>query len=109
VKASWAPTFSCPPASSIAQRVLEHLDAELSNNDDAEWSVMARNVAVVAVVRNEDGAHKTIADMFVDYRISTRSPNRSPRQPRSPPAMRLTSQAFCGVRGIRPASDIKFP
>jgi multimeric flavodoxin WrbA len=50
--------------SSIAQRVLERLDAELSNTDDAERPVMVGKVAVVAVVGNEDGAHKVIADCF---------------------------------------------
>jgi len=49
---------------SIAQRVLERLDAELSNTDEAGRPVMAGKVAVVAVVGNEDGAHKVIADMF---------------------------------------------
>jgi multimeric flavodoxin WrbA len=50
--------------SSIAQRVLERLDAELSNTDDAARPVMVGKVAIVAVVGNEDGAHKIIADMF---------------------------------------------
>jgi multimeric flavodoxin WrbA len=50
--------------SSIAQRVLERLDAELSNNDDAGRPVLAGKVAVVSVVGNEDGAHKVIADLF---------------------------------------------
>jgi multimeric flavodoxin WrbA len=50
--------------SSIAQRVLERLDAELSNTDDDGRPVMAGKVAIVAVVGNEDGAHKIIADMF---------------------------------------------
>jgi multimeric flavodoxin WrbA len=50
--------------SSIAQRVLERLDAELSNTDDAGRPVMLGKVAIVAVVGNEDGAHKIIADMF---------------------------------------------
>jgi multimeric flavodoxin WrbA len=50
--------------SSIAQRVLERLDAELSNTDDAERPVMVGKVALVAVVGNEDGAHKVIADCF---------------------------------------------
>lgn len=49
---------------SIAQRVLERLDAELSNTDDDGRPVMAGKVAIVAVVGNEDGAHKVIADMF---------------------------------------------
>ena len=50
--------------SSVAQRVLERLDAELSNTDDAERPVMVGKVAVVAVVGNEDGAHKIVADCF---------------------------------------------
>ncbi|OBG86656.1 flavodoxin [Mycobacterium sp. E802] len=50
--------------SSIAQRVLERLDAELSNTDDAGRPVLAGKVALVAVVGNEDGAHKTVADLF---------------------------------------------
>jgi multimeric flavodoxin WrbA len=50
--------------SSIAQRVLERLDAELSNTDDDGRPVMVGKVAIVAVVGNEDGAHKIIADMF---------------------------------------------
>ncbi|MGV0741537.1 flavodoxin family protein [Mycolicibacterium sp. XJ870] len=50
--------------SSIAQRVLERLDAELSNTDKAGRPVLAGKVAVVSVVGNEDGAHKTVADLF---------------------------------------------
>lgn len=50
--------------SSITQRVLERLDAELSNKDDAGRPALAGKVALVAVVGNEDGAHKTIADVF---------------------------------------------
>jgi multimeric flavodoxin WrbA len=50
--------------SSIAQRVLERLDAELSNTDDQSRPVMVNKVALVAVVGNEDGAHKIVADMF---------------------------------------------
>ena len=49
---------------SIAQRVLERLDAELSDTDDAGRPVMVGTVALVAVVGNEDGAHKAVADMF---------------------------------------------
>ncbi|WP_209323676.1 flavodoxin family protein [Brevibacterium renqingii] len=48
--------------SSVAQRVLERLDAELSNTDDRGRPVMFGKIAVVAVVGNEDGAHKIIAD-----------------------------------------------
>ena len=50
--------------SSIAQRVLERLDAELSNKDDAGRPALTGKVAVVSVVGNEDGAHKAIADLF---------------------------------------------
>jgi multimeric flavodoxin WrbA len=50
--------------SSIAQRVLERLDAELSNKDDEGRPVLAGKVAIVSVVGNEDGAHKTVADLF---------------------------------------------
>lgn len=50
--------------SSVTQRVLERLDAELSNTDDADRPLMVGKVAVVAVVGNEDGAHKVIADCF---------------------------------------------
>jgi multimeric flavodoxin WrbA len=50
--------------SSVAQRVLERLDAELSNTDDRGRPVLAGKVAIVSVVGNEDGAHKTVADLF---------------------------------------------
>lgn len=50
--------------SSIAQRVLERLDAELSRTDDAGRPAMTGKVAVAAVVGNEDGAHKIVADLF---------------------------------------------
>jgi multimeric flavodoxin WrbA len=50
--------------SSVAQRLLERLDAELSNTDDAGRPAMLGKVAVVAVVGNEDGAHKVVADCF---------------------------------------------
>ncbi|MEU3273111.1 NAD(P)H-dependent oxidoreductase [Saccharomonospora sp. NPDC006951] len=50
--------------SSIAQRVLERLDAELSETDEQHRPALYGKVAVVAVVGNEDGAHKIIADAF---------------------------------------------
>lgn len=50
--------------SSVTQRVLERLDAELSNTDDDGRPAMAGKVAIVSVVGNEDGAHKTVADVF---------------------------------------------
>lgn len=48
---------------SIAQRVIERLDAELSESDDEGRPIMYGKVAIVAVVGNEDGAHKTVADI----------------------------------------------
>src|SRR3954463_8804520 len=48
--------------SSITQRVLERLDAELSNTDDEGQPIMYGKVALVSVVGNEDGAHKVFAD-----------------------------------------------
>lgn len=50
--------------SSVTQRVLERLDAELSNTDDNGTPVMVGKVAIVSVVGNEDGAHKVVADVF---------------------------------------------
>lgn len=50
--------------SSVAQRVLERLDAELSNTDDQGRPIMFGKVATAAVVGNEDGAHKIVADLF---------------------------------------------
>jgi multimeric flavodoxin WrbA len=51
-------------ASSVAQRVLERLDAELSETDDEGRPLTYGKVAIVAVVGNEDGAHKISADLF---------------------------------------------
>jgi multimeric flavodoxin WrbA len=50
--------------SSVAQRVLERLDAELSNTDSEDRPAMVDKVALAAVVGNEDGAHKIVADLF---------------------------------------------
>ncbi|MBI2702947.1 flavodoxin [Mycobacterium gordonae] len=50
--------------SSVTQRVLERLDAELSNTDDDGTPAMVGKVAIVSVVGNEDGAHKVVADVF---------------------------------------------
>lgn len=50
--------------SSVTQRVLERLDAELSNTDDDGIPVMVGKVGIVSVVGNEDGAHKVVADVF---------------------------------------------
>ncbi|MFI9006104.1 flavodoxin family protein [Actinosynnema sp. NPDC053489] len=57
------PTWVGHP-SSVAQRVMERLDAELSETDDEGRLLTYGKVAVVAVVGNEDGAHKIIADCF---------------------------------------------
>lgn len=50
--------------SSVAQRVLERLDAELSNTDDQGRPETFGKVAVAVVVGNEDGAHAITADLF---------------------------------------------
>ncbi|MGY2066103.1 flavodoxin family protein [Blastococcus sp. SYSU DS0619] len=50
--------------SSVAQRVLERLDGELSETDGSGRPLVAGKVAVVSVVGNEDGAHKIVADLF---------------------------------------------
>lgn len=50
--------------SSVAQRVLERLDAALSDVDAEGRPAMFGKVAVVAVVGNEDGAHKIVADSY---------------------------------------------
>ena len=43
--------------SSVAQRVLERLDAELSETDDQGRPILFDKVAIPVVVGNEDGAH----------------------------------------------------
>ena len=50
--------------SSVAQRVLERLDGELSETDDSGRPLVTGKVAVVCVVGNEDGAHEISADLF---------------------------------------------
>src|SRR4051795_8104522 len=50
--------------SSVAQRVLERLDGELSETDESGRPLVTGKVAVTAVVGNEDGAHKITADLF---------------------------------------------
>jgi len=51
-------------ASSVAHRVLERLDAELSESDAAGRPILYNKVAVVGVVGNEDGAHHITAELF---------------------------------------------
>ena len=68
---SSTPTSSCSrtpiwlghPAS-IAQRVLERLDAFLGEQDDRGRMISYDRVAIVAVVGNEDGAHHVGAELF---------------------------------------------
>ncbi len=50
------PTWMGQP-SSVAQRVLERLDAELSEKDEQGRMLTFGKVAIAAVVGNEDGAH----------------------------------------------------
>jgi multimeric flavodoxin WrbA len=50
--------------SSVAQRVLERLDAELSETHESGKPLVTGKVAVTAVVGNEDGAHKITADLM---------------------------------------------
>lgn len=50
-------------ASSITHRVLERLDAEISETDDEGRQLTYGKVAVVAVVGNEDGAHHVTAEV----------------------------------------------
>lgn len=50
--------------SSVCQRVLERLDAELSEKDDQGRVLTFGKVAIAAVVGNEDGAHAISATLF---------------------------------------------
>ncbi|MFB8381147.1 flavodoxin family protein [Streptomyces rubiginosohelvolus] len=50
--------------SSVCQRVLERLNAESSETDNQGRPHTYGKVAAVAVVGNEDGAHKVSADVF---------------------------------------------
>lgn len=50
--------------SSIAKRVLERLDAELSETNDKGQPFLYGKVAGACVVGNEDGAHAISADLF---------------------------------------------
>ena len=50
--------------SSVCKMVLERLDAELSETDDAGRMLTYGKVACVAVVGNEDGAHHVAAEVY---------------------------------------------
>jgi multimeric flavodoxin WrbA len=56
------PTWMGHPAS-IANRVLERLDAELSETDENGRPDVAGKVAIIGVVGNEDGAHQIVAEL----------------------------------------------
>ncbi|UDY25007.1 flavodoxin family protein [Nocardioides sp. Kera G14] len=57
------PIWLGQPAS-VAKMVLERLDAELSETDDAGRMSTYNKVAAVAVVGNEDGAHHVTAEVL---------------------------------------------
>lgn len=57
------PIWMGQPAS-VCKVVLERLDAEISETDDAGRMLTYGKVAVVAVVGNEDGAHHVTAELF---------------------------------------------
>ncbi|MGW8889089.1 flavodoxin family protein [Streptomyces sp. NPDC055749] len=50
--------------SSVCQRVLERLNADISETDEQGRQLPYGKVAIAAVVGNEDGAHKVSADLF---------------------------------------------
>lgn len=50
--------------SSLAKRVLERMDAFLSETDGKQRTPAYGKVAVAAIVGNEDGAHRITADLF---------------------------------------------
>jgi multimeric flavodoxin WrbA len=56
------PTWLGRP-SSIAQRVLERMDAMIAETDDEERPVAYNHVAGVVVTGNEDGAHHVISEV----------------------------------------------
>ena len=56
------PTWIARP-SSIAQRMLERMDAMIAETDEAERPVAYNRVAGVVVTGNEDGAHHVISEV----------------------------------------------
>jgi multimeric flavodoxin WrbA len=50
--------------SSVAQRVLERLDAELGETDEEGRPILFDKVAIAGVVGNEDGAHHITAILY---------------------------------------------
>jgi multimeric flavodoxin WrbA len=57
-----SPTWLGRP-SSVAQRVLERMDAMMSETDDNDQPVAYNRVAGVVVTGNEDGAHHVISEI----------------------------------------------
>jgi multimeric flavodoxin WrbA len=57
-----SPTWLGRP-SSVAQRVLERMDAMLSETDEQERPIAYNRVAGVVVTGNEDGAHHVISEI----------------------------------------------
>ena len=57
-----SPTWLGRP-SSVAQRVLERMDAMMSETDDEDRPVAYNRVAGVVVTGNEDGAHHVISEI----------------------------------------------
>jgi multimeric flavodoxin WrbA len=57
------PTWLGRPAS-VTQRVLERMDAMISETDDSERPVAYGKVAGVVVTGNEDGAHHVISEVM---------------------------------------------
>ncbi|QXJ19498.1 flavodoxin family protein [Actinomadura graeca] len=57
-----SPTWAGHP-SSVAQRVIERMDAMLSEKDDAGRPIAYNRVAGVVVTGNEDGAHHVISEI----------------------------------------------
>jgi len=57
-----APTWIGKP-SSVAQRVLERMDAMLSEEDDEGRPIAYNRVAGIVVTGNEDGAHHVISEL----------------------------------------------
>lgn len=51
-------------SSSVAKRVVERMDAFLSETDEHGRMPSYGKVAIVAVVGNEDGAHRTSAELY---------------------------------------------
>src|ERR1700761_906036 len=66
--------------SSVCQRVLERLDAELSETGDDGQLVVAGTVAIAAVVGNEDGAHH-ISGIVFSASTTSASPSRRRASP----------------------------